>query len=288
MTGFGKAAREHRGDAVTVELSAVNHRFLDVSLRLPGEWAAADIALRELLRERVSRGKLSVSVSRKRADGSAQRLRLDRSLAQQYIERARELAHLLGTDEPVTLDMITRFDDIFIAESDTEDLDALRAFLSALVGEALDSLDTMRANEGRALAKDLLDRLGLIRQSLAAAEARLPQLNDLYTERLRARIHELAVSTDLAQDRLAMEVALAAERGDVTEEVVRLKSHLDHAEEMIRGEEPAGRKLNFLSQEMQREMNTLGSKVRDTEVVRQVLDMKSELERIREQIQNIE
>jgi uncharacterized protein (TIGR00255 family) len=288
MTGFGKAAREHRGDAVTVELSAVNHRFLDVSLRLPGEWAAADIALRELLRERVSRGKLSVSISRKRADGSAQRLRLDRNLAQEYIERARELAHLLGTDEPVTLDMITRFDDIFIAESDTEDLDALRTFLTALVGEALDSLDTMRANEGRALAKDLLDRLDLIRQSLATAEARLPQLNELYTERLRTRIHELVVSTDLAQDRLAMEVALAAERGDVTEEVVRLKSHLDHAEEMIRGEEPAGRKLNFLSQEMQREMNTLGSKVRDTEVVRQVLDMKSELERIREQIQNIE
>ncbi len=288
MTGFGKAAREYRGDAVTIELSAVNHRFLDVSLRLPGEWTPADLVLREVLRERVSRGKLSVSVSRKRADGSAQRLRLDRALALQYIERARELAELLGTNEPVNLDTIARFQDIFVAEDESENLDALRAFLSGLLSEALDSLDAMRANEGRALAKDLLDRLDAIRQSLAAIETRLPQLNALHTERLRARIGELAQSTDLAPERLALEVALAAERGDVTEETVRLKSHLDHARELIRGQEPAGRKLNFLLQEMQREANTLGSKVRDTEVVRHTLDIKSELERIREQIQNIE
>jgi len=288
MTGFGKAAREFRGDAVTIELSAVNHRFLDVSLRLPGEWSTADLVLREVLRERTSRGKLNVSVARKRADGSAQRLRLDQALAQQYIDRARELALLLGTNETVTLDMITRFDDIFVAEVESEDLDALRAFLSTLLNEALDSLDSMRENEGRALAKDLLDRLGAIRKSLADIETRLPQLNLLHTERLRARIGELAHATDLAPERLAMEVALAAERGDVTEETVRLKSHLDHAEELIRGQEAAGRKLNFLLQEMQREANTLGSKVRDTEVVRHVLEIKSELERIREQIQNIE
>jgi len=288
MTGFGKAAREFRGDAVTVELSAVNHRFLDVSLRLPGEWSAADLALREALRERVARGKLNVTVSRKRADGSAQRLRLDHGLAQQYIERARELAHLLGTDEGVRLDTIARFDDIFVAEEETADFDALRAFLTGLLQEALDSLDAMRANEGRALATDLHARLGAIRTSLAAIEARLPQLNELYLERLRLRIGELAQAANLAPERLALEVALAAERGDVTEETVRLKSHLDHADELINGQEPAGRKLNFLLQEMQREANTLASKVRDTEVVRHTLDIKSELERIREQIQNIE
>lgn len=288
MTGFGKAAREHLGDSVTVELSAVNHRFLDVSLRLPGEWLGVDLALREALRERVSRGKLNVSISRKRADGSAQRLRLDRGLAQQYIERARELAHLLGSDEPIRLDTIARFEDIFVAEDESQDLDALRAFLVALLNDALDSLDTMRANEGRALSKDLLDRLGAIRANVATIEARLPQINELYTERLRIRIRELAQGVDISPDRLAIEVALASERGDVTEETVRLKSHLDHAEELIGGKEPAGRKLNFLLQEMQREANTLGSKVRDTEVVRQTLDIKSELERIREQIQNIE
>lgn len=288
MTGFGKAAREYRGDAVTIELSAVNHRFLDASLRLPGEWSTLDQPLREVLRERVSRGKLNVSVSRKRADGSATRLRLDRALALQYIDRARELAHLLGSDEAVTLDTIARFEDIFVAEQESEDFEALLAFLAILLNEALDSLETMRANEGRALAKDLTDRLGAIRASLAAIEERLPEINALYTERLRQRIGELAQSTDLAQERLAMEVALAADRGDVTEEVVRLKSHLDHARELIDGKEAAGRKLNFLLQEMQREANTLGSKVRDTEVVRHVLDIKSELERLREQIQNIE
>ncbi len=288
MTGFGKAAKEHRGDAVTIELSAVNHRFLDASLRLPGEWSMLDQPLRELLRERISRGKLNITISRKRADGSATRLRLDRGLAQQYIDRARELVHLLGSNEPVTLDTIARFEDIFIAEDETADLDALREFLSGLLNAALDSLDTMRANEGRALAKDLADRLNGIRATLGEIETRLPQINTLYTDRLRQRIGELAQSTDIAQERLAMEVALAAERGDVTEEVVRLKSHLDHAAELINGKEAAGRKLNFLLQEMQREANTLGSKVRDTEVVRHVLDIKAELERIREQIQNIE
>ena len=132
------------------------------------------------------------------------------------------------------------------------------------------------------------DSEAAFRKASAAIEARLPQVNELHTERLRARIGELAQAANLVPERLALEVALAAERGDVTEETVRLKSHLDHAEELIRGQEPAGRKLNFLLQEMQREANTLGAKVRDTEVVRHVLEIKSELERIREQIQNIE
>lgn len=288
MTGFGKAARDYRGDAVSIELSAVNHRFLDVYIRLPFEWAALETPLREVLRERVSRGKVNVSVSRRRANGQASRLRLDRGLAEQYIQLSRELAHLIGTDERVSLHTLAQYPEIFTADGDDDDLDAVREILVRLLGEALNGLEIMRENEGRTLAKDLRERLASIRTALAAIEERLPVLNQLYTDRLRTRIQELAQDVAMTQDRLALEVALAAERGDVTEEIVRLKSHLNHAEEFIAGDEPAGRKLNFLSQEIQREINTLGSKVRDTDVARQVLDMKSELERFREQIQNIE
>ena len=288
MTGFGKAARDFNGDAVSIELSAVNHRFLDAAVRLPFEWASLDAPLREALRERVSRGKVNVTVTRRRANGQTSRLRLDTDLAEQYIRLSRELAHLIGTDERVSLHTIAQYPEIFTADGDDEDLDAVRAFLTELLGEALSGLETMRESEGRTLAKDLRERLALIRSALSTVEERLPVLNELYAERLRTRVQELAQDVAVVQERLALEVALAAERGDVTEEVVRLKSHLDHAEEFIVGDEPAGRKLNFLSQEIQREINTLGSKVRDTEVARQVLEMKSELERFREQIQNIE
>lgn len=288
MTGFGKAAREFSGDAVVMELSAVNHRFLDASIRLPFEWSSLDGPLREVLRERLSRGKVNVSVTRRRANGQTHRLRLDKGLAEQYIQLTRELAHLLGSDERVSLETIAQFPEIFSADSDVDDLELVRTFLVALLGEALDGLEAMRESEGRTLAKDLDARLDLIRDSLAIVEERLPLLNEVYAERLRTRVKELAQDVSVVQDRLALEVALAAERGDVTEETVRLKSHLDHAKELVAGDEPAGRKLNFLSQEIQREINTLGSKVRDTEVVRQVLEMKSELERFREQIQNIE
>jgi uncharacterized protein (TIGR00255 family) len=288
MTGFGKAARDYRGDAVSVELSAVNHRFLDAAIRLPFEWSSLDTSLREALRERISRGKVNVSVTRRRANGQSQQLRLDKGLAEQYIRLSRELAHLIGSDERVSLQTIAQYPEIFTAEGNEEDLDAVRAFLVELMGEALDGLEAMRESEGRALAKDLRGRLEAIRASLAVAEERLPTLNELYAERLRARVQELAQDVSVVQDRLALEVALAAERGDVTEEIVRLKSHLEHAEGFIESGEPAGRKLNFLAQEIQREINTLGSKVRDTEVVHQVLEMKSELERFREQIQNIE
>jgi uncharacterized protein (TIGR00255 family) len=198
------------------------------------------------------------------------------------------LAHLIGTDERVSLHTISHYPDIFTAEGDGEDLDAVRVFLIGLIGEALNGLESMRANEGRSLASDLRARLDAIRTSLAIVEERLPVLNQLYTERLRSRVLELAQDVTVVHDRIALEVALAAERGDVSEEVVRLKSHLDHAADLFDSAEPAGRKLNFLSQEIQREINTLGSKVRDSEVVRQVLEMKSELERFREQIQNIE
>ena len=195
---------------------------------------------------------------------------------------------MLGTDEALSLNTVTQFNGVFYYEDDAEDLEEAKNSLLAGLDEALGHLNTMRAAEGESLRKDLTERIHRIRQSLAAIEERLPELGALYEQRLRDRLRELTEESGMPEERIALEVAIMAERGDVTEEVVRLKTHLDLADELFDHDEPVGRKLNFLTQEIQREINTLGSKVRDSDVTRQVLDMKSELEKIREQVQNVE
>ena len=288
MTGFGKASVEYDGSTISVELSSVNHRFLDASVRMPREWLALEPAVRETLKTRLERGKLNVSINRKRGAGSMRSLRLDEEVAGQYIAASRELGHLLGTTEPLKLNTLAQLPDVFCYSDEDEDLEAAKAALVPLLGEAVERLDAMRLVEGKALAAEVALRVGLIRESLGRVEALLPELNRQHEERLRSRIGELNEIADIAEERLAIEVALMAEKGDVTEETVRLATHLDHVVEVLDSGGPAGRKLNFLSQEIQREINTLGSKVRDSEVSREVLEMKSELEKIREQIQNIE
>lgn len=288
MTGFGKASREMDGCAVSIELSSVNHRYLDSSLRLPNEWSSLDPVLREALKKRLSRGKLTVTISRKRGPGAPQTIRFDEGIARQYVQASKELGEMLGNGETLQLSTLAQFNGIFYHEDEGEDLDKAKTVLLDILSEALDQLDTMRAAEGRALHLELTQRLDQLRERLGAIEQRLPELNRIHEEKLRARIEELNEDAKVTEDRVALEVAVMAERGDVTEEVVRLKSHLDHARGLLDSADPVGRQLNFLAQELQREINTLGAKVRDTDVVRQILEMKSELEKMREQIQNIE
>ena len=288
MTGFGKASCDLSGDTVSLELSSVNHRYLDSNIRIPYEWSSLDPVLRDALKGRVSRGKINVSIARKRSAGGAAKIHLNRDVAEQYVRAFKEIGELLGSDEPLSGHTLAQFENVFAYEEDEADLDEAKKVLLKLLGEALDHLDSMRETEGEALGRDLRLRVDLIRASLTSIEKRLPALNESYAEKLRARIAEIGQDAIMTEERIAIEVALLADKGDVTEEIVRLKSHLDHAEELLGSSEPVGRKLNFLSQEVQREINTLGSKVRDTDVIREVLQMKSELERIREQLQNIE
>ncbi|MDP7638526.1 MAG: YicC/YloC family endoribonuclease, partial [Candidatus Hydrogenedentes bacterium] len=256
--------------------------------RMPREWLALESSVREALKARVERGKLNVSINRKRGAAPMRTLRLDQEVAGQYVAASREIGHLLGTDEPLKLNTLAQLPDVFCYTDEEEDLQSVKAALTPLLGEVVERLDAMRLVEGEALAAEVTLRTGLIHESLGRVEALLPELNRQHEERLRARIAELNETADVAEERLAIEVALMAEKGDVTEETVRLATHLDHVADVLASGEPAGRKLNFLSQEIQREINTLGSKVRDSEVSREVLEMKSELEKIREQIQNIE
>lgn len=288
MTGFARTAAEFQGSMVSIELGSVNHRYLDVSLRLPNEWASLDPEIREALREKLSRGKITANVNRRRGGSPAQTLKFDQEIARQYVEASANLSALLGNGEELSLSTLAQLQGVFYYEQNEEDLEETKEFLVTIVQEAVDKLEEMRLAEGRVLCLDLMARIEAIRSSLARVEERLPTLTQAYEEKLRGRIEELNLDKNITEERLSMEVALMAERGDVTEECVRLKAHLDHAVELLESDEAVGRKLNFLSQEIQREINTLGAKIRDTDVARETLEMKSELDRIREQIQNIE
>lgn len=289
MTGYGRADGELDGDVISVELSSVNHRFLDCSVRAPYVWAALEPVLKETVRQRVGRGKVNVSINRKRGvSAGRQTVSLDAHVAQQYIEAARDLGKMLGTMESLSLNTLAALDGVFAHEEPEEDLERVQDTVVRILNEAISRLNTMRQTEGRALAEELRYRVTQMRESLATIEQRLPELNGIYEQKLRTRIDELKGDTAVTEERIAMEIAFIADKGDVTEEVVRLKTHFDHMVEMLERSEPVGRELSFLSQELQREVNTLGSKIHDGDVIKEVLRMKSEVERIREQVQNIE
>ncbi|HPG66403.1 MAG TPA: YicC family protein [Candidatus Hydrogenedentes bacterium] len=288
MTGFGKAARVLDGETITVELSAVNHRFLDCAIHLPPPWLSLEADVKAAVRDRITRGRLNIWIGRRREGSFDRPIRFNAAVARQYVEAAHELGAMLGAPGTLSLDVLAQLDGVFYPEDRDEDQERLKAVLLDALNEALDALNDRRTKEGEALASDVRLRVDAMLEALAAIEARLPELEQVHIERLRARMAELNVQAQLAEERMAIELALLAEKGDVTEESVRLKTHLAHALDLVASDGPVGRELNFLIQEIQRETNTLGSKVRDTEVSREVIRIKSELEKFREQAQNIE
>jgi len=288
MTGFGRATGELRGETFAVEISAVNHRHLECAFRMPSSWAILEPSLRDEIKRAISRGKVNISVRRERGVFGQQTIHCDEDVARQYITAAQGLSSILGGAERLSLNTLVGLDGVFYTHEESEDIDAVKSSLSAVLAQAVEQLNAARTQEGAALALDLRERLARMREALAVIENRIPELNQIYLDRLRARIAELTVETGPSQERLALEVALMADKADVNEEVVRLKAHFEHVEEFLATADPVGRELNFLSQEIQREMNTLGSKLRDIGVTREVLRMKSELEKFREQAMNIE
>lgn len=288
MTGFGKAVGEFDGQSVTVELSSVNGRYLDCNVRIPPSWSALEPALKQTVRKHLSRGKLNVTVIRRRTQTSNRSVMFDQKLAQQYLDASKELGTMLGSYETLSLNVLAQLEGVMYQEDTDEDIEALEPILCGILEGALEKLNGMRETEGKALEEDIRGRLVVMRETLASIEARLPELNAAYETRLRTRIHELNAEAGLTEERIAIEVALMAEKSDVTEEVVRFKTHLDHMEEILSSKESIGRRLDFLTQEIQREANTLGVKTRDANVAKEVLDLKAEIEKIREQIQNIE
>jgi len=287
MTGFGRAAVETDEASVSAEITGVNGRYLDIVIKLPQEAAGLEVVLRRLIKEKVHRGRVSANVSLQRTNAAAS-VTIDDDAAKEYVEISTALAKRLGIPNDLTLTAVLGCPGVMRNHEQSPPDEHERAAIENAVLLALDEFQSMRRAEGEALELELHHRIETVRSALAEVEERLPELNRQYSERLRQRMTELAADISLKEERVAMEVAVMAERADVTEEVVRLNSHLDQFVNLVQGDGAVGRKLEFLIQEMNREVNTIGAKNRDSAVTGHVLQIKAELEKIREQVQNIE
>ena len=286
MTGFGRAEGELDGRTFTVEVRTVNHRFLDISARLPRGYQSIEGKLRAHIAKRMTRGKVSLTATRQETQGLSS---WNQPLADRFHAHLLEVRERYGFREPIGLGHLLSHPELFRDEEDSADIDAAWPAAQPVFDRALDELIAMREKEGKAMADDLAARVVAMREVLSRVEARAPQRVEDAKERLRQRVAEiLNGEAEVDNDRLLVEAAFQAERMDCTEECVRLVSHFDQFDGMISDDSSVGRKLNFLMQEMNREVNTIGSKASDADIAKDVILLKEEIEIIREQVQNIE
>ncbi|HEU4383307.1 MAG TPA: YicC/YloC family endoribonuclease [Anaeromyxobacteraceae bacterium] len=287
MTGFGTGRGESAGEEVDVEIRSVNHKYCEVKVRLPRELAALETELVRQVKERLARGSVEVTVRRGTSRG-ARVPRVEAALAAEYASAFHTLAQQLGLPGEVTLGQVLAAEGVVTLEERAADLAAARAAAAQALSRALDALAIMREREGEALARDLEARLRTLEGWLARVAAAAPLSVEQQRARLQDRVQELARGHVVDAARLATEVALFADRVDVAEELTRLRSHLSQVRSLTAGREPAGRKMDFLVQEMHREVNTVGAKSQSAEIAAAVVEMKAEVERMREQVQNVE
>ncbi|MDR2932849.1 MAG: YicC family protein, partial [Oscillospiraceae bacterium] len=287
-TGYGRAQRMIDGRDITVEIKSVNHRFFEFSARLPRAYGYMEEKLKSFLYDQVSRGKIDVAVSIVASEGAGAHVEINKALAGSYLLALRDMGETLGLEDDVTLSDIARFGDIFTVCKMEEEQSVIWACVQQVAGEALEAFIEMRKTEGDKLKNDILARLKSIEGMTAQVEARSPLVVDAYRERLYAKIQDLLADRQVDDQRILTEAALFSEKTAVAEETVRLMSHIEQLRGFLAQEQPVGRKLDFLVQELNREANTIGSKCQDIEISRVVVEIKSEIEKIREQIQNIE
>lgn len=288
MTGFGRGEAEGEAGKITVEIKAVNHRFSEVVFRMPRQFSALEDPARKRILGRVNRGRLEVYVAWEPSAG-AREAKVDKNLALAYYNALRQLAEEIGSNPEISLDTLARLPEVLSVSEGTVTDEQIWAVMEPALDEAVSRLIAMREREGEALAADLEQRIARIDSFRAAAAARAPEVVEEYRQRLTRRLEELLPPTNpVDPQRLAQEVALFADRADITEETQRLASHIAQFRQALRSDEAVGRKLDFLVQELGREVNTIGSKANDAVLAAAVVEAKSELEKIREQVQNLE
>jgi len=284
MTGYGRASGELDGRQLTVELKSVNHRFLDLNLRLPRSFLFLEEEARKRIGRRLSRGHVDAFFTYRNFRQDARAVTVDRGLLDAYM---RSMDEIPGLPDDRTLLNVLRLPEVFQISEAEEDREALSKLFSDALEGALDELALMRGREGEALRTDMDARASALEQIVGGIQNRYPGTVRQYMERLRAGVQEL-IDRQVDEARLLQEVALMADRAAIDEELVRLSSHILQLREYLRQPEPAGRKLDFLVQEMNREVNTISSKSQDIEITRLAMDGKAEIEKLREQLQNIE
>ena len=291
MTGYGRAQRVYGSRTVTIELRSVNNRYLDCTVKMPRAYISAEDALKGRIQALVARGKVDVFVTVVSAGDKSVTVTVNEPLAKAYLEALYQLSQLderKQLQEDCTITELARFPDVLTAEKGEEDLEELKEQLLAVLEEAVDDFSAMRTREGDKLRDDILGRAGRIEELVAMVEERSPGIVADYRARLSAKMAEVLQNTQIDESRILTEAAIYADKVAVDEETVRLKSHLSQLRQMLSQGGAVGRKLDFLIQEFNREANTIGSKCNDIETTRYVVDIKAEIEKIREQVQNIE
>ena len=288
MTGYGRARLVLHGRTVTVELRAVNHRYLDCTVKAPRQFGFLDDAVKKAAAARIARGKTEIYVSVETDEGGDLSVTVNHALAERYLTALRELSEKYGLRDDVTVMSLAKMPDVLGSERIEQDADELTQDVLTVFSEACDGFDQMREREGEKLAEDVRSRAAVIETLVTEVEKRSPERVAEYREKLFARMREVLEGTDVDETRIVTEAAIYADKTAVDEETVRLRSHLQQLDGMLNEEKPVGRKLDFLVQEMNREANTIGSKANDVSMAQTVVNIKSEIEKIREQIQNIE
>ena len=290
MTGYGRGEADRDGRKITVEVRSVNNRYLDCGVKLPRAYIFAEDAIKTRVGQTISRGKVDVFVNIAQNGGDAMSVIVNEELAKSYLDALQKIAAL--NPEQVKNECraadLARFPDILTVEKQEEDLEAVAAEICSVLDLALADFDAMRTREGEKLKTDILSRAQTIEDYTGKVEERSPQTVAEYRARLEAKMQEVLQNTQIEESRLLTEAAIFADKVAVDEETVRLRSHLEQLRDMLSKGGATGRKLDFLIQEFNRETNTIGSKCNDIEISRMVVDMKAEIEKIREQVQNIE
>lgn len=288
MTGYGRKKAENDQREVTVEIKSVNHRYLDLNIKVPRIYSFLEEAVKSAVSSRVSRGKVDVFVSVFTKDGKDVKVTPNLELIREYVEALRQVRDTFGLVDDISTMGVAQMPDALSIDKEEPDNEAVQQQVLEVVGQALEEYDAMRRAEGARLCQDIVQRAGRIGQLVDHVEERSPQTVEEYRKRISARMQELLGDTEIAEQRILAEAALFADKVSVTEEIVRLRSHLAQLNTMLSADTAVGRKLDFLVQEMNREANTIGSKANDYELAQTVVEIKAEIEKIREQIQNIE
>ena len=288
MTGYGRAQQTLCGRDITVEIRSVNHRYFEYASRLPRSFGYLDEKLKALLQSAIFRGKVDCFVTIVSVDGGGAQVAVCHELAEAYVRALRALGEELSLPDDLTLSSISRFSDIFVVQRAPEDEDEVWECVRTVAEEALAQFVSMRAAEGTRLRDDILSRLKVIEDCVSAVEVQSPRTVAAYRKRLFVKLQEILESKTIDTQRVLTEAAIVADRLAVDEETVRLRSHIAQLRDFLQSPDPIGRKMDFLVQELNREANTIGSKCQDVEIAQTVITIKSEIEKIREQIQNIE
>ena len=288
MTGYGRGEANLNGRPITVELRSVNNRYLDCTVKLPRIYVFAEDAVKSRVQSRISRGKVDVYITIGPSANGDVAISVNKPVADGYYAALKDLRDTYGLRDDISVSLLSRFQDVFLVEKTQEDLEALSADICTVLDLALDDFDAMRTREGEKLCQDVRSRAATIEGLVSKVEKRSPGIVADYRAKLVARMNEVLQNTQIDESRILTEAAIYADKVAVDEETVRLRSHLSQLRHMLEQGGAIGRKLDFLIQEFNREANTIGSKCSDIETAGYVVDIKAEIEKIREQIQNIE